>query len=190
MEHHQAHLHYVDGSMPIEAIEYIQDHLEFKPHDVFKALRSDYSTLASSQIYSAWLQLSKVLWRRENDQMMSAKRLLEELQDAREVDVFTTVSVEGIEQLAWGMKKIVKQLTGYSIVEIGIDVTFNTNSKGLELYGVLGEYDGGGYPLAYCLLSTAQSTVVKKRIHALEHFALQLHDKYGVSIGAVHLFRL
>jgi hypothetical protein len=30
----------------------------------------------------------------------------------------------------------------------------NTNSKNLEKYSVMGEYDNVGFPLSYCLLST------------------------------------
>ncbi|KAL0563702.1 hypothetical protein V5O48_018363 [Marasmius crinis-equi] len=187
MEHHEAHLVYVDVAIPVATVEYITDHLEFKPHDLFKALRTEHNTLTSDQVYSAWLRLSEVLWRRDDNQMVSARKLLKELETAGEVDVFNTVSVDGIEQLAWGMKKLAKELTGIGVVEIGIDATFNTNSKGLELYGVLGEYDGGGYPLAYCLLSTAQSTVIKKRILALEPFTVQLRDKYGIKPRHYHV---
>ncbi|KAF8811328.1 hypothetical protein BYT27DRAFT_7090256, partial [Phlegmacium glaucopus] len=37
-----------------------------------------------------------------------------------------------------------------------------TNDKHLELCAVLGEYDNAGFPLSYCLLSTASSVEPRK----------------------------
>jgi hypothetical protein len=41
-------------------------------------------------------------------------------------------------------------------------------------------HDGAGYPLSYCLLSTAESTEIGKRTNALTAWALHLRDEYGV----------
>jgi hypothetical protein len=43
-----------------------------------------------------------------------------------------------------------------------IKPTHNTNSKNLELHSVMGEYDNAGFPLSYCLLSTATALLVGK----------------------------
>src|ERR1700733_10471319 len=56
----------------------------------------------------------------------------------------------------------------------------NTNSKNLELYSVMGEYDNAGFPLSYCLLSTATALPVGKRKRALKAWGKCLRDKYGV----------
>ncbi|KAJ8090976.1 hypothetical protein PM082_024900 [Marasmius tenuissimus] len=162
LDHHESHLRYTDVSLPESALEYIWDHLQFKPNDLVKALKPDYQIITSAQVYSAWLRLSEVLWRRVDDQMESARLLLHELEEAGEIDVFESISLDGIVQLSWGMKKVAWAMKDYAVVELGIDATYNTNSSGLELYGVLGEYDGAGYPLAYCLLSTASSTTIGK----------------------------
>lgn len=50
----------------------------------------------------------------------------------------------------------------------------NTNQKHLELYSILGEYDNAGFPLAYCLLSTAESLEINKRTMALIAWATAL----------------
>ncbi|KAK1216777.1 hypothetical protein PQX77_001906 [Marasmius sp. AFHP31] len=196
LDHHDSHLQYTDVSLPESALEYIRDHLQFKPNDLVKTLKPDYQNITSAQVYSAWLRLSEVLWRRADDQMESARLLLRELENAGEIDVFASTSLDGIVQLSWGMKKVAWAMKDYTVVELGIDATCklnsiskfqkltplidNTNSTGLELYGVLGEYDGAGYPLAYCLLSTASSTTIGKRIIALELFASQLRDTYSL----------
>jgi hypothetical protein len=63
----------------------------------------------------------------------------------------------------------------------------NTNSQHLELYSVLGEYDNTGFPLSYCLLSTAASTEFNKRTHALASWLEQLRDQHGVNPRFVHV---
>ena len=47
----------------------------------------------------------------------------------------------------------------------------NTNSSNLELYSVLAEHDNAGFPLSYCLLSTATALDVGKRKKALVAWA-------------------
>ncbi|EGO20838.1 hypothetical protein SERLADRAFT_417908 [Serpula lacrymans var. lacrymans S7.9] len=56
----------------------------------------------------------------------------------------------------------------------------NTNSKNLKLYSVLGEYDNAGFPLSYCVLSTASALDIGKRKVALTAWVKCLHDTYGV----------
>ena len=63
----------------------------------------------------------------------------------------------------------------------------NTNQKHLELYSILGEYDNAGFPLAYCLLSTAESLEINKRTTALIAWATTLRDKYGVYPVFTHI---
>ncbi|EGN95258.1 hypothetical protein SERLA73DRAFT_162751 [Serpula lacrymans var. lacrymans S7.3] len=56
----------------------------------------------------------------------------------------------------------------------------NTNSKNLKLYSVLGEYDNAGFPLSYCVLSTASALDIGKRKVALTAWVKCLRDTYGV----------
>ena len=64
--------------------------------------------------------MNEMLWKRDKMQMPLAKLLLEELKD--EVDLFDIKSPEGVEQVAWGIKPILRKLQD-EVVEIGIDVT-------------------------------------------------------------------
>ena len=101
------------------------------------------------------------------------------------------------------MKKIVLLLQGM-IVKVVIDATCkkkfscivnciltiyntdNTNSKHLELYTVLSKYNNFGFPLSYCLLTTASSVDVGKRTRALEAWVTVLCNKYGIHPRFVH----
>ena len=64
--------------------------------------------------------MSEILWKRDNLQLSSAQILLQEYSD--KVDVFDLPRVEGMEQLAWEMKKVSDQLQG-KVVEVGINAT-------------------------------------------------------------------
>lgn len=50
----------------------------------------------------------------------------------------------------------------------------------------MGEYDNAGFPLAYCLLSTATTINQGKRTKALTAWACCLRDKYGVDPVFIH----
>ncbi|KAJ6603013.1 hypothetical protein B0H10DRAFT_2230039 [Mycena sp. CBHHK59/15] len=101
----------------------------------------------------------------------SAAKLLEEHGD--NVDIFKPEDIpEGVEMLCWGMKKVAGLLKG-KIIEIGVDATYNTNSKDLELYSIMGdlvnqsrETQEGPTAWAKCLRNTygviAQFTHVDK----------------------------
>jgi hypothetical protein len=68
-----------------------------------------------------------------------------------------------------------------------IQIVDNTNSKHLELYTVLREYDNAGFPLPYCLLSTVAATEIGKRTKALTAWGTVLHEKYRVIPQFVHV---
>lgn len=61
------------------------------------------------------------------------------------------------------------------------------NAKHLELYSVMAEHDGAGFPLSYCLISTAASMDQGKRTKALAAWAKCIHDRYGVNPVFMHV---
>jgi len=63
----------------------------------------------------------------------------------------------------------------------------NTNSRHLELYSIMAEHDNAGFPLSYCLLSTATAIDLGKRMKALMAWTKCLKDKYGVNPKFVHV---
>lgn len=122
LRHGMKHVQYMDVSMPPEALEIIRKDLEWgKPTTIVPKVQSLYPNVTATQIHTAWTTLSQVYWRRDDNQLLSARKLLEEFGD--EVDVFTPAGVpDGVEMLAWGMKKIALPLEG-KVVEVGMDAT-------------------------------------------------------------------
>jgi hypothetical protein len=63
----------------------------------------------------------------------------------------------------------------------------NTNLKHLELYSIMAEHDNAGFPLSYCLLSTATAIDDGKRTRSLTAWANCLKEAYGVEPTFVHV---
>ncbi|KAJ7740413.1 hypothetical protein B0H14DRAFT_2638082 [Mycena olivaceomarginata] len=120
--------------------------------------KATFPTVTAAQIRRAWVELSEPFWCFDDDQLLSTKKVLEE--HTNHVDIFEPQDVpEG------------------KIVEIRVDTTYNTNSKHLELYSIIGEQDGAGFPLSYLLLSTASLIDQGKRTQALTAWARCVHDQ-------------
>ncbi|KAF8996193.1 hypothetical protein BDQ17DRAFT_1330046 [Cyathus striatus] len=91
------------------------------PAAMMERIQTHHPEVTRLQVQTTWKEFSKVHWYQDDEQLPSAKKLLQEY--GEEVDVFEPTGVpEGVEMLAWGMKKIAGDLKG-KIIEIGIDVT-------------------------------------------------------------------
>ncbi|KAH8985840.1 hypothetical protein EDB86DRAFT_2832929 [Lactarius hatsudake] len=139
LEHHKRHIPYYDVSLPPDAAALIRDSLEWRcPSEIAKMVQSTYPTISTKQVHKAWTTMSETLWKKNIEPLPSVRALLSDLKD--DVDILNLPEIEGVEQVAWVMKKIISPLQG-KIVEVGIDATYNTNSMHLELYAILGEHD-------------------------------------------------
>jgi len=107
--------------MPPGAAEIIHSNLEWStPVALVGRIRDQYPTVTANQIHAAWTSMSEVMWKRDKDQLASAKLLLGEFY--KDVDIFDTEVDEGVQQVCWGMKRIAAPLKG-KVVEIAIDAT-------------------------------------------------------------------
>ncbi|KAJ7307825.1 hypothetical protein DFH08DRAFT_975430 [Mycena albidolilacea] len=174
-----------EEELTITALAMIRDNVEWlTPAAMVTKVQAAFPTITTAQIRRAWVELSEPFWRFEDDQLLSTKKVLEEHTD--HVDIFEPQNVpEGVEMICWGMKQISTLLKG-KVVEIGVDATYNTNSKHLELYSLMGEQDGAGFPLSYLLLSTASSIDQGKRTQALTAWAKCVRDAYGIIAEFAH----
>jgi hypothetical protein len=121
LKHDIKHTPYYDVSLPPEAAAIIREELEWTtPSEIAKKVQAAYPAVTANQVHKAWTTMSEILWKRDTEQLPSATALLNEY--GSEVDVLNIPSAEGVEQIAWVIKKIVELLRG-KIVEIGIDAT-------------------------------------------------------------------
>lgn len=121
LEHHKRHTPYYDVKLPLEAVEMIREDLDWTtPNEMVRKVHGKYPAVSTKQVHKAWTTMSETLWKRNTEQIPSARALLMEYDD--DVDLLTIPAVDGVEQVAWVMKKIANPLRG-KIVEIGIDAT-------------------------------------------------------------------
>jgi hypothetical protein len=121
IEHHDSHTPYFDITMPVEATEIIRDNLEWSIlSTLVPRIQGLFPNITSKQVHSAWSCMSQILWKKDENQLTSAKLLLDEL--AGDVDIFDIEEVDGVEQVCWGMKRIAKSLHK-NIIEIALDAT-------------------------------------------------------------------
>lgn len=121
LQHFDNHAPYYDVEMPPEAAAMIRENLEWStPVSLVPKIQAAHPNVTANQIHAAWTGMSETLWKRDQYQLPSAKILLKEYSEG--VDLFNIPTVDGVEQLCWGMKKIMGSLKG-KVVEIGIDAT-------------------------------------------------------------------
>ncbi|KAJ3751557.1 hypothetical protein DFH05DRAFT_1570663 [Lentinula detonsa] len=186
LEHHMPHVPYYDVCMPEGAADIICQHADWlTPVQIAGKIRLEYPHVMPQQVSTAWAEISQIFWKRNDNQLTSLLMLLTEL--GNEVDVFDVGTLpDGIEMVCWGMKKINGALKG-KVVEIALDATYNTNSRHLELYTIMFEYDNAGFPASYCLLTTATAVEPGKRTCALRLWMDAVKTKYNVHPRYVHL---
>ncbi len=126
--HVQPHRHYYNVEMPPAALAIIRENLEYsKPNELVTRIQALWDQVSTEQVYSAWARMSETIWKRDKDQLTSARILLKEFPS--EVDLFEdVVPPEGVEQLCFGMKRILHGLKG-KIVEIEADATCKKAQK-------------------------------------------------------------
>ncbi|KIN93911.1 hypothetical protein M404DRAFT_17256 [Pisolithus tinctorius Marx 270] len=111
IKHTNAHTTYYDVTMPPEATQIIRDQLEWStPSSLVPKIQTLYPHVTPAQVHSAWTKMSKVLWKKDTNQLTSARTLLDEC--SNEVDIFDMETPHGVEQICWGMKKISSMLEG------------------------------------------------------------------------------
>ncbi|KAH9074988.1 hypothetical protein EDB83DRAFT_2312455 [Lactarius deliciosus] len=127
LEHYMRHTPYYDVALPPEAAALIREGLEWScPNEITKRVQSTYLSVTANQVHAAWTTMSETLWKRGTQQLPSVRTLLEELKD--DAALLDLPAMEGVEQVAWVMTKIMVSLRG-TIVEIGMDATCKKHTK-------------------------------------------------------------
>lgn len=79
--------------MPEGASDIIRESLEWTtPVALVPKIQALYPSVSASQVHAAWSEMSETLWRKDDQQLPSAEKLLAEYPD--DVDIFE-VPVEG-----------------------------------------------------------------------------------------------
>jgi hypothetical protein len=118
--HHQRHVPYVNISMPPDGLDYIKEHIHSTPGLIGSELSKDYPDITQAQVYSTWSRLSEKYWKKHEDPIVSARKLLGSFE--KDVDPWELTVPVGVVAIAWGCPSIATKI-GSKVVEVGLDAT-------------------------------------------------------------------
>ncbi|KDR77335.1 hypothetical protein GALMADRAFT_66460 [Galerina marginata CBS 339.88] len=159
--HHRPHSQYVDISLTDKVDAIIQSMINMPASKAWDSIlaQREQGELTEKQIYARWAQLNEEKWRLDDDQALSATKLLQS-KEGHEVEIIPTIREDGISAVAFTFKGILEDV-GSDIVEVAMDSTWKTNAAGYELYGLVGELNGRAVPLAFCFTASTDGTALE-----------------------------
>ncbi|KAF7314814.1 SWIM-type domain-containing protein [Mycena kentingensis (nom. inval.)] len=186
---HHRHDAYEDHSIPPGVYAMVAAaEKDVTPALLVDRVKAQFKTAVSrAQVYNLWRERFEAAWKRDDQQLASAQKLLKEFSDV--VDLFEPVGVpDDVVILAWGMRKIAGPLEG-QVNEIAMDATRTQHElrNSLNCMRSWPSHDNAGFPLAYCLLSTTSSISLAKRKKSLTAFATCVRDKYNIQPEFIHV---
>jgi hypothetical protein len=119
--HRIGHRAYYDIALPPEAQNIIAESLWSTPSDIAKRIRknNEWGHIKTYQVRHVWKQLCQDCWWLCDDQVESAKRLLEK--HGETVELFEMESIPDVTALAFGVIDVAARLR--DVVEVAMDAT-------------------------------------------------------------------
>ncbi|KAI0992364.1 hypothetical protein K3495_g15822 [Podosphaera aphanis] len=169
--YHTYHTPYIDIELSEEILGFINELVVTRtPAEIYQSLQDSNipgaQRTVQHQVYYQWQQANRNNWRRDDDQVVSAMRLLKELGDKYSHEVFTTANLRALAIYIHASISKFAQKTK----EIAIDATFGTNNAGMDLFAVLAEFDDTGTPLAYLFVQKLAPTEAGAMTQVLVRF--------------------
>lgn len=127
-------------------------------------------------IYHLWSEQNCKAWRRDPNEVKSAKILLDEASNPKlgkkglyVVQQIPLHEEPGFTAIAFALPEVFRQWGG-RIWEVALDSAWNTNGSHFEVYALLGEVYGSGCPMGYILIQTSE----EKEAGGQEHYLTEL----------------
>jgi hypothetical protein len=124
------HTPYENVAMPGGAEAIIRENLEWStPSNLVPQVQALFKHVTSKQIHHAWRRMSEEVWKRQENQMNSARQLLQDFQaqgaETKLLEFGPSEVPEGVEILAFSFPKVISSLQqGRNVIEeIGLDAT-------------------------------------------------------------------
>ncbi|THH03045.1 hypothetical protein EW146_g10517, partial [Bondarzewia mesenterica] len=165
LSHEEAHLPYCVIDVPPEAQKFMYDNPELSVSQIWLKMINWYRKPPFSRraIYYLCSKIESQKWKRCDDELASARKLLDEASSANcdwaqyRVEPITLVPEEGLIALAFLLLGMIDKWK-HCLREIAIDSAWNTNGSRYEVYVLLGEVQGSGLPLGYLLIQSNAAT--------------------------------
>ena len=115
--------HIIKVDMPSSAIDLIAENVDLTPSIILPRIQKLYPHITATQIHKAWSQMSKILWKWDNNQLESARLLLSEFEEKQDITLLELPVHEGMIAIGWSLLKIIQWIKGNNIIEIVMDAT-------------------------------------------------------------------
>ncbi|KAJ7206101.1 hypothetical protein GGX14DRAFT_367487 [Mycena pura] len=157
LRHQDCHKNYIYIDLPDDVKKFIADNPMLRAPQLWKEILKSHPhpNFTQKSVYNQWYKQYQVNWRLHDDELKSAKMLLEELAagSTHEVEVVHLPEKGSFHAVAFVLPSLLRKY-GQKIREIALDSTFKTTRSGYELFGLLGEVSGSGVPLGFLLLKS------------------------------------
>ena len=142
-------------SIPENICMEIRQNIHLEPLQLRKYLtkKFDLSDITPKQIYYCWSSSTQSAYKFDDDPVKSAVYLLKNVYQSQNCELIMEKNTSDIVAIAFSTP-ILKY--AQQIEEAHVDATYKTAKGRFELYGVVGEINGSGFPLAYCLMDTSR----------------------------------
>lgn len=98
IDHHARHTKYYDVRTPPEVTALIRENIEYStPNEIARRVRLQYPHVTAAQVHYIWSEMSQESWKRDDVQLISAQKLLKELSESGDVEVFDVKIADGVE---------------------------------------------------------------------------------------------
>ncbi|KAF9024172.1 hypothetical protein BDZ89DRAFT_1188004 [Hymenopellis radicata] len=183
IRHKVQHVHYCCIDVPDDVRKYVIDNPQLRVPQLWGEILKTHPSpdFTQKSIYNLWAQQSEHQWKRDADEVKSARILLEEFQNKPVNSAYSIESIpmpeaqDGFTALAFSLPNTLRKWGG-TIREVALDSAWNTNKSRFEVYALLGEVYGSGCPLGYLLIQSnngeegAKEKYIRK---LLEHFRVK-----------------
>jgi hypothetical protein len=131
--HTKKHFKYECVDMDADAVDVIRDNLlTSTPTALVTTIQQRWPHITAVQVQRAWIELTSELWRRGDDQIKSARRLLQEMEEKGDADYFDLKVEEGVQAVAWGLPRLMKEKL--DLIEIAMDATCTPLASSISPY--------------------------------------------------------
>ncbi|KAJ7575437.1 hypothetical protein C8J56DRAFT_801436 [Mycena floridula] len=182
ISHDDDHVAYCNIAVPPEIQEYVKNNADLNPRKLWAhILKTWYPTspppFLQKSIYHLWAVQDRKRWKRDENELKSAKILLEEAAKLKDVPRKGLCSVEpinlptqegdGFTALAFTLPETLRKFGG-QVRELALDsacesLLGGTNHSSFEVFALLGEVYGSGLPLGYLLIQSNQGVAGGKQ---------------------------
>ncbi|CAG8836484.1 24380_t:CDS:2, partial [Racocetra persica] len=114
---HEYHTEYIDVHVTNEVKEYIQNNIQQTPRMLWENICAKNINITEKQIYRWWMNFNQYIWKKDEDQIYSAIKIISAYKD---IEIMMHRVDNEVTLICFGITEIIHCL-GVNIAEIGVD---------------------------------------------------------------------